>query len=77
MSECRIYEIDGQPIRIRSGKPLGTEDLEALTEVIRAARRQLVEDAIRRGPGAEAIRAGRFLYRQQRIQAIREGGRHA
>lgn len=75
---CRIYEIDGEQIRIRSGKPLEPHDLEALTEVIRAARRELLADAIRRGPGAEAIRAGRALYRQQRIRTINERAhRHA
>lgn len=77
MPECRIYEIDGEPMRIRTERPLKPHELEALTEVVRAARRRFLEDAIRRGPGAEALRAGRALYRQQQIRAIREGGRNA
>jgi hypothetical protein len=76
MHECRVYEIDGASVRIQSAEPLTSEQIEALGPIVRAARRQWLDDAIKRGPGAEAIRAGRALYRQERMRIIREKGRH-
>lgn len=42
--QCRPVEVDGETIRVHGGEPLTPAGREALTEIVRAAKRQLARD---------------------------------
>lgn len=37
--ECRMYEVDGEPIRVQGGAPMSDAAQDALAEVVRATKR--------------------------------------
>jgi hypothetical protein len=41
---CRVYDVDGEPVRVHGAEPMDEKDQAALAEVVRAARTLIVED---------------------------------
>lgn len=57
---CRTYDVDGQPVSVRGGKPLDEQDQAALAELVRAARRHVAATDPHGGVIQELIAAARL-----------------
>lgn len=44
--ECRTYDIDGEPVTVRSAQPLTGKDLRYLAEVTAAARKHFADNPL-------------------------------
>ena len=55
---CRIYDVDGEPIRVRGSEPLDEAGKAALGEIVRAASAKLAAEDPNLGVRQELIAAG-------------------
>lgn len=55
---CRVYDVDGEPVRVHGGKPLDEAGQAALGEIVRAATAKVERENPNLGVIQELIMAG-------------------
>lgn len=74
-STCRIYEVDGEPIRVHAERPMNAADQEALAEVVRAAKRKMAADEAEMTPEQRADRDAKQARSAALIREMNERAR--
>jgi len=67
-TQCRVVDVDGEPVVVRGDKPLTTEGQEALAVLVRAVRAQMEAEPLE----VQLARQQRQEEGRARLRRLRE-----